>query len=61
MTQTLIAENADLVKQNRKYIMQITGDNDEGKMELDNFTDVEKTYPTIVTTSKLYHFNLKIS
>jgi type I restriction enzyme R subunit len=53
MTQALIAENADLVKQNRKYIMQITGDNNEGKQELDNFTDVEKTYPEIVTTSKL--------
>ena len=53
MTQSLIAENADLVKQNRKYIMQITGDNNEGKQELDNFTDVEKIYPTIVTTSKL--------
>ena len=53
MTQALIAENADLVKQNRKYIMQITGDNNEGKQELDNFTDVEKTYPAIVTTSKL--------
>ena len=53
MTQALIAENVDLVKQNRKYIMQITGDNNEGKQELDNFTDVEKTYPAIVTTSKL--------
>jgi type I restriction enzyme R subunit len=53
MTKALIDENSDLVKQNRKYIMQITGDNIEGKMELDNFTDVEKTYPTIVTTSKL--------
>jgi len=53
MTKALIHENSDLVKQNRKYIMQITGDNNEGKMELDNFIDVEKTYPTIVTTSKL--------
>jgi len=53
MTKALIDENSDLVKQNRKYIMQITGDNNEGKMELDNFIDVEKTYPTIVTTSKL--------
>ena len=53
MTKALIDENSDLVKQNRKYIMQITGDNNEGKMELDNFIDVEKTYPAIVTTSKL--------
>jgi type I restriction enzyme R subunit len=53
MTKALIDENSDLVKENRKYIMQITGDNLEGKNELDNFIDIEKTYPTIVTTSKL--------
>jgi type I restriction enzyme R subunit len=29
--------NADLVAENYKYVMQITGDNDEGKRELDNF------------------------
>ena len=33
--------------------MQITGDNDEGKRELDNFIDPESTYPVIATTSKL--------
>lgn len=33
--------------------MQITGDNDEGKKELDNFTDPEQTYPVIATTSEL--------
>ena len=32
---------------------QITGDNPEGKRELDNFIDPEKTYPVIATTSKL--------
>jgi type I restriction enzyme R subunit len=53
MRKALIDENADLVKENPKYIMQITGDNKEGKLELDNFIDPEKTYPTIVTTSKL--------
>lgn len=53
MREALIAENTDLVKENRKYIMQITGDNQEGKAELDNFIDPESTYPTIVTTSKL--------
>jgi type I restriction enzyme R subunit len=53
MRKALIAENADLVKENRKYIMQITGDNAEGKSELDNFIDPESKYPTIVTTSKL--------
>jgi type I restriction enzyme R subunit len=53
MRKALIAENTDLVKENRKYIMQITGDNAEGKSELDNFIDPESKYPTIVTTSKL--------
>lgn len=45
--------NADLVGKNHKYIMQITGDNDEGKRELDNFTNPEETYPVIATTSEL--------
>lgn len=45
--------NADLVAQNYKYIMQITGDNDEGKRELDNFINPVKIYPVIATTSEL--------
>ncbi|WP_163377810.1 EcoAI/FtnUII family type I restriction enzme subunit R [Cyclobacterium sp. SYSU L10401] len=45
--------NADLVAQNYKYIMQITGDNDEGKRELDNFINPEEVYPVIATTSEL--------
>jgi type I restriction enzyme R subunit len=53
MRNALANENADLVRQNYKYIMQITGDNNEGKMELDNFIDPEQTYPVIATTSKL--------
>lgn len=53
MRQALVNENADLVKANRKYVMRITGDNEEGKAELDNFIDPESLYPTIVTTSKL--------
>jgi len=53
MRQALVNENPDLVKENSKYIMRITGDNKEGKDELDNFIDPESLYPTIVTTSKL--------
>ena len=53
MRQAFINENKDLVKENAKYIMRITGDNDEGKAQLDNFIDEECLYPTIVTTSKL--------
>jgi len=53
MRQSLINENSDLTKENNKYIMRITGDNDEGKAQLDNFIDPASKYPTIVTTSKL--------
>ena len=53
MRQALINENSDLVKENSKYIMRITGDNEEGKAQLDNFIDPVSKYPTIVTTSKL--------
>jgi len=45
--------NADLVRENDKYVMQITGDNIEGKNELENFTNPEEKYPVIATTSKL--------
>jgi len=53
MRRALVNLNADLVSQNRKYVMRITGDNDLGKAELDNFIDPEKRYPVIVTTSRL--------
>jgi type I restriction enzyme R subunit len=53
MRTSLSKENADLVATNYKYIMQITGDNDEGKRELYNFTDPESALPVIVTTSEL--------
>jgi len=33
--------------------MRITGDNDEGKAQLDNFIDPESAYPVIATTSQL--------
>ena len=53
MRSALINHNSDLARENPKYIMQITGDNDEGKRELDNFTDPEQKYPVIATTSEL--------
>lgn len=53
MRQALVNENADLVAQNSKYVMRITGDNEEGKQELDNFIFPESKYPVIATTSKL--------
>jgi type I restriction enzyme R subunit len=45
--------NPDLAAANSKYVMRITGDNDEGKAQLDNFIDPESTYPVIATTSQL--------
>ena len=53
MRQALVNENADLVHENEKYIMRITGDNEEGKREIGSFIDANEKYPTIVTTSKL--------
>ncbi|PHS37684.1 MAG: restriction endonuclease [Sulfurovum sp.] len=53
MRTALANENSDLMTKNSKYVMQITGDNEEGKRELDNFTNPEETYPVIATTSKL--------
>lgn len=53
MRQALVNLNPQRVKENRKYIMRITGDDQEGKAELDNFIDPEQTYPVIATTSKL--------
>lgn len=53
MRVALVNENTDLVVENRRYIMRITGDDTEGKAELDNFIDPESKYPTIVTTSEL--------
>ena len=53
MRQTLSNANADLCATQPKYVVQITGDNPEGKRELDNFIDPEKTYPVIATTSRL--------
>ena len=49
----VIEERTDLVAKNYKYIIQITGDNDEGKRELDNFINPEEKYPVIATTSEL--------
>ncbi|MCD6367060.1 MAG: DEAD/DEAH box helicase family protein [Bacteroidales bacterium] len=53
MRSALANINADLVKENSKYVMQITGDNEEGKRELDSFTNPSVIYPVIATTSKL--------
>jgi type I restriction enzyme R subunit len=53
MRQALSNANADICATQPNYVVQITGDNQEGKRELDNFIDPEKDYPVIATTSKL--------
>ncbi|WP_304142848.1 EcoAI/FtnUII family type I restriction enzme subunit R [Mesoflavibacter zeaxanthinifaciens] len=53
MRTALANANADLFAQNNKYVMQITGDNEEGKRELDSFINPSESYPVIATTSKL--------
>jgi type I restriction enzyme, R subunit len=53
MRQAIANENADLVAENYRYVMRITGDNEEGKAELDNFIFPESKYPVIAVTSKL--------
>lgn len=53
MRKALSNANADVCASQPKYVVQITGDNTEGKRELDNFIDPEKPYPIIAVTSKL--------
>src|ERR1035437_2093751 len=52
MRQAIINEAGGLAD-NWRYVMQIKGDNDEGKRELDNFINPEEKYPVIATTSEL--------
>jgi type I restriction enzyme R subunit len=53
MRQALVNLNPERIKENRKYVMRITGDEKEGKNELDSFINPEERYPVIATTSKL--------
>ena len=53
MRKAMVNENPDLAADNSKYVMRITGDNEIGKNQLDNFIDPESTYPVIACTSKL--------
>ncbi|MDR0676866.1 MAG: DEAD/DEAH box helicase family protein [Elusimicrobiota bacterium] len=53
MRQALVNENNDLIKINDKFVMRITGSDQLGKQQLENFIDNNTKYPTIVTTSEL--------
>jgi type I restriction enzyme R subunit len=53
MRQALVNENADLVAENQRYVMRITGSDKEGQEQLGNFIDPESKWPVLVTTSRL--------
>ncbi|CAH7344340.1 Type I restriction enzyme EcoEI R protein [Vibrio chagasii] len=53
MRRALVNLNPEQVKKNDKYVMKITGDDDIGKDQLDNFINPKKKYPVIATTSEL--------
>lgn len=53
MRQALVNENADMVAENQRYVMRITGSDKEGQDQLGNFIDPESKYPVLVTTSRL--------
>ena len=55
MRQALVNDpaNTELVQADHRYVMRITGDDDEGKAQLDNFIDPKRSHPVIATTSKL--------
>ena len=53
MRQALINENADMVDENHRYVMRITGSDTEGQGQLGNFIDPYSKYPVLVTTSRL--------
>ncbi|EMJ4842906.1 TPA: DEAD/DEAH box helicase family protein [Morganella morganii] len=53
MRHALVVLNPEQVLKNEKYVMKITGDDDIGKAQLDNFINPKKPYPVIATTSEL--------
>jgi type I restriction enzyme R subunit len=53
MRQELVNANPDQVNINHRYVVRITGDNIEGKREIENLINPESPYPVLVTTSKL--------
>ncbi|MBF7177181.1 DEAD/DEAH box helicase family protein [Escherichia coli O157] len=53
MRRALVNLNPEQVKKNDKYVMKITGDDEIGKAQLDNFINPKKPCPVIATTSEL--------
>lgn len=53
MRNEIAKQATEYVKENPKYVMKITGDDVEGKAELDNFIALDERYPVIAVTSRL--------
>jgi type I restriction enzyme R subunit len=53
MRAAIVNAAGQLVLDNPRYVVRITGDSVEGKAELDNFIDPESRFPVIATTSDL--------
>lgn len=53
MRSLLTTLNTDMCARDDRYVMRITGDDNVGKKQLDNFIDVDQPYPTVVMTSEL--------
>lgn len=53
MRSALVNENSDIVKEHPDYIQRATGDVHGVEGIVDKFMDVDETFPTILTTSKL--------
>jgi type I restriction enzyme, R subunit len=53
MRRALANLNPEQMLKNDKYVMKITGDDELGKAQLDNFINPKRVYPVIATTSEL--------
>jgi type I restriction enzyme R subunit len=53
MRSALVNAAGERAREDLRYVMRITGDDEEGKNQLDRFIDPEERFPTIVTTSQL--------
>src|SRR5690606_25479760 len=53
MRRALVNLNPEQMAKDERYVMKITGDDDLGKAQLDNFINPKKPYPVIATTSEL--------
>ena len=53
MRSAIVNAAGDLAKESPYYASRITGDNPEGKLQLDSFIDPESRYPVVATTSRL--------